>query len=439
MDKKISQELMSFIKKSPTAFHAVDNIKQLLIDNDYEELLESKIWKIEAGKRYFVSRNNSSIIALNLGTELNQYSFNVAASHSDSPTFKIKENAEIEIKGKYTQLNTEGYGGMICSTWFDRPLSIAGRILIRDGNSYITKLINIDRDLVLIPNVAIHMNRTVNDGYSYNKQVDMLPLFGGSDSKTGDLKKLVAQEMDVNLDDIYGTDLYLYNRMEPSIWGANEEFISSPQLDDLQCAYTSLQGFLKGANSKSINVFACFDNEEVGSGTKQGADSTFLYDVLKRVNNALGKTEEDFCRALASSFMLSADNAHAVHPNHPEKTDINNCVYLNEGVVVKSHAGQKYTSDALSIAVFKGLCESAKVPVQFFANRSDTLGGSTLGNIAMAQVSMNSVDIGLPQLAMHSSYETAGIKDTYYMIKVMEEFFNSHIEETSAHELKVTK
>lgn len=439
MDKKISQELMSFIKKSPTAFHAVDNIKQLLIDNDYEELIESKIWKIEAGKRYFVSRNNSSIIALNLGTELSQYSFNVAASHSDSPTFKIKENAEIEIKGKYTQLNTEGYGGMICSTWFDRPLSIAGRILIRDGNSYITKLINIDRDLVLIPNVAIHMNRTVNDGYSYNKQVDMLPLFGGSDSKTGDLKKLVAQEIDANLDDIYGIDLYLYNRMEPSIWGANEEFISSPQLDDLQCAYTSLQGFLKGANSKSINVFACFDNEEVGSGTKQGADSTFLYDVLKRVNNALGKTEEDFCRALASSFMLSADNAHAVHPNHPEKTDINNCVYINEGVVVKSHAGQKYTSDALSIAVFKGLCKSAKVPVQFFANRSDTLGGSTLGNIAMAQVSMNSVDIGLPQLAMHSSYETAGIKDTYYMIKVMEEFFNSHIEETSAHELKVTK
>ena len=227
--------------------------------------------------------------------------------------------------------------------------------------------------------------------------------------------------------------------MEPSIWGANEEFISSPQLDDLQCAYASLQGFLNGFNNKSINVYACFDNEEVGSGTKQGADSTFLYDVLKRVNNALGKTEEDYYRALASSFMLSADNAHALHPNHPEKTDINNCVYLNEGVVIKSHAGQKYTSDALSIAVFKGLCKQAEVPVQFFANRSDSLGGSTLGNIAMAHVSMNSVDIGLPQLAMHSSYETAGIKDTYYMIKVMEEFFNSHFEETSTHELKVTK
>lgn len=439
MDKKISQELTSFIKKSPTAFHAVDNIKQILKDNDYKELLEGKTWKIEAGKRYFVSRNNSSIIALNIGTKLDQYSFNVAASHSDSPTFKIKENAEIEIKGKYTQLNTEGYGGMLCSTWFDRPLSIAGRVLIRDGNSYITKLISIDRDLVLIPSVAIHMNRTVNDGYPYNKQVDMLPLFGGSDIKIGDLNKLVAQELDVNIEDIYGTDLYLYNRMEPSVWGANEEFISSPQLDDLQCAYTSLQGFLKGSNNKSINVFACFDNEEVGSGTKQGAGSTFLYDVLKRINNALGKTEEDYYRALASSFMLSADNAHALHPNHPEKTDVNNCVYLNEGVVVKSHAGQKYTSDALSIAIFKGICEQAKVPVQFFANRSDTLGGSTLGNIAMAHVSMNSVDIGLPQLAMHSSYETAGVKDTCYMIRVMEEFFNSHIVETSAHELKVTK
>lgn len=439
MDKKISQELMAFIKQSPTAFHAVDNMKKLLKENNYEELLEGQAWKIEPGKRYFVSRNNSSIIAFNLGTKLDKYSFNIAASHSDSPTFKIKENAEIEVKGKYTQLNTEGYGGMLCATWFDRPLSIGGRVLIQDGDSYITKLINIDRDLVMIPNVAIHMNRAVNEGFAYNKQIDMLPLFGGSDTKPGDLKKLIAQELNVDVEYIYGMDLYLYNRMEPSIWGANEEFISCPQLDDLQCAYTSLQGFLKGSNERSINVFACFDNEEVGSGTKQGAGSTFLYDVLKRVNNSLGKTEEEYYQALASSFMLSADNAHAVHPNHPEKTDVNNCVYLNEGVVVKSHAGQKYTSDALSIAVFKGLCKKADVPVQFFANRSDALGGSTLGNIAMAQVSMNSVDIGLPQLAMHSSYETAGIKDTYYMIKVMEEFFNSHIEETSAHELKVTK
>ena len=439
MYKEISKELVSFIQKSPTAFHAVEQMRSLLKDNGYEELLEGKKWHIEPGHRYFVTRNNSSIIALNLGTQLDNYSFNVAASHSDSPTFKLKENAELEVRGKYTQLNTEGYGGMLCATWFDRPLSIAGRVLVKEGDSYITRLLKIDRDLVLIPNVAIHMNRAVNDGFAYNKQVDLLPLFGGTETKAGDLKALIAKELNVNEEDICGEDLYLYNRMSPSIWGAHEEFISSPQLDDLQCAYSSLQGFLKGYNAKSINVYACFDNEEVGSGTKQGAASTFLYDVLHRINNALGKDDEDYYRALAASFMLSADNAHAVHPNHPEKTDVNNCVYMNEGVVVKSHAGQKYTSDGVSIAVFKGICEKAGVPVQFFANRSDVVGGSTLGNIAMAQVSMNSVDIGLPQLAMHSSYETVGIKDTYYMIQVMEEFFNSHIEETSAHELKVTR
>lgn len=438
MYKEISKELVSFIQKSPTAFHAIDQMKTILKEHGYQELLEGQKWQIQPGQRYFVTRNHSSLIALNLGNDLTHYSFNVAASHSDSPTFKLKENAELEVKGKYTQLNTEGYGGMICSTWFDRPLSIAGRVLVKDGENYITHLLKIDRDLVLIPNVAIHMNRSVNDGYAYNKQVDLLPLFG-MQTKPGDLKKLIAAELGIDVADICGEDLYLYNRMAPSIWGAHEEFISSPQLDDLQCAYTSLQGFLKGSNDQSINVFACFDNEEVGSGTKQGAGSTFLYDVLHRINHALGKDEEDYYRALASSFMLSADNAHAVHPNHPEKTDVNNCVYMNEGVVVKAHAGQKYTSDGVSVAIFKGFCEKVGVPVQFFANRSDVVGGSTLGNIAMAQVSMNSVDIGLPQLAMHSSYETAGIKDTYYMIQVMEEFFNSHVEETDAHTLKVTK
>lgn len=439
MYEEISKELVSFIQKSPTAFHAVAQMRNILLNNGYEELLEGQSWHIEAGHRYFITRNHSSIIALNLGDDLDSYSFNVAASHSDSPTFKIKENAEIEVRGKYTQLNTEGYGGMLCATWFDRPLSIAGRVLVKQGDSYLTKLLCFDKDLVLIPNVAIHMNRAVNDGFAYNKQVDLLPLIGGSDYQNGDLKKMIATELNVDVEEIYGTDLYLYNRMSPSIWGAHREFISSPQLDDLQCAYSSLQGFLKGNHKKSINVFACFDNEEVGSGTKQGAASTFLYDVLKRVNTALGKTEEDYYRAIASSFMLSCDNAHAVHPNHPEKTDINNCVYMNEGVVVKSHAGQKYTSDAVSIALFRGFAKNAGIPIQFFANRSDALGGSTLGNIAMTQVSMNSVDIGLPQLAMHSSYETAGVKDTYYMIQVMEEFFNSHIEAVGPNELKVTK
>lgn len=437
--KEISQELLDFLKKSPSAFHAVESIKEELVNHEYQELLEGSHWTVVPGGKYFVTRNNSSIIAFHVGTKLDRYGFNVAASHTDYPTFKIKENAEIEVKGKYTQLNTEGYGGMLCATWFDRPLSIAGRVLVKDGDHFVTRLLNIDRDLIMIPNMAIHMNRAVNDGYAYNKQIDMLPLFGGADTKPGDFKKLIADELNVEVKDIYGSDLYLYNRMAPSIWGAHEEFISSQHLDDLQCGFTSLKGFLKGYNDESINVLACFDNEEVGSQSKQGAGSTFLYDVLKRINKALGKDEEEYYRALASSFMLSADNAHAVHPNHPAKTDVANCVYMNEGIVVKSHAGQKYTSDALSIAVFRGLCERAGVPVQFFANRSDELGGSTLGNIAMSQVSMNSVDIGLPQLAMHSTYETAGIKDTYYMIKVMEEFFNSHISEESSSVLKVTK
>ena len=439
MYRGISEELLDFLQKSPTAFHAVENIKKELNKDGFVELLEGKPWKMAPGGKYYVTRNNSSIIALKVGSNLENYSFNVAASHSDCPTFKLKENAELEVKGKYTQLNTEGYGGMICSTWFDKPLSIAGRLLIKDGNELKTQLINIDRDLVLIPNMAIHMNRAVNDGYAYNKQIDMLPLFGGADCKPGDFMKLVAKEAGVQVEDIYGSDLYLYNRTAPSIWGANDEFISSQHLDDLQCAFTSLKGFLAGGNDQSIDVLACFDNEEVGSGTKQGAASTLLYDVLKRANSALGKTEEDFYCAIASSFMLSADNAHAVHPHHPQKTDATNCVYMNEGIVVKSHAGQKYTSDAVSVAVFKDLCKKANVPVQFFANRSDEAGGSTLGNIAMAQVSMNSVDIGLPQLAMHSTYETAGIKDTYYMIQVMTEFFNSHISEVNSHPLKVDK
>lgn len=439
MYKEISKELLEFLQKSPTAFHSVETIENELKTQGYEKLLEGQTWKITCGGKYYVTRNNTSVIAFHVGTKLDNYGFNVAASHTDYPTFKIKENAEIEVRNKYTQLNTEGYGGMLCATWFDRPLSIAGRVLVKDGDSVVTKLLNIDRDLVMIPNVAIHMNRSVNDGYAYNKQVDMLPLFGGADTKKGDFKKLIAKELGVEEKDIYGSDLYLYNRMAPSIWGANEEYISSPHLDDLQCGFTTLKGFLNGYNEESINVYACFDNEEVGSGTKQGAASTFLYDVLVRINKALGKDEEDYYRALASSFMLSADNAHAVHPNHPELTDVNNCTYMNEGVVVKSHAGQKYTSDGVSIAIFKALCEKANVPVQFFANRSDAMGGSTLGNIAMAQVSMNSVDIGLPQLAMHSSYETAGIKDTYYMIQVVTEFYNSHISEVNSHELKVTR
>lgn len=431
MYKEISQEMTDFLKECPTAFHAVETIRKQLESNGYERLREIEEWCLKPGGKYYVTRNDSSIIAFGIGSELSDYSFNITASHSDFPTFKVKENAELEVKKKYMQLNTEGYGGMLCATWFDRPLSVAGRVIVKEKDHFITKLVNVDHDLVMIPSMAIHMNRSVNDGYAYNKQVDMLPLFAGEGSKKGDFKKLIAKTAEVPEEAVYGSDIYLYNREEPSVWGAQEEFISSQHLDDLQCAFASLKGFLQGHQEKSVNIYACFDNEEVGSGTKQGAGSTFLYDILRRINMGLGKTEEDYYRAVAGSFMLSADNAHAVHPNHPEKTDVENCVYMNEGIVVKSHAGQKYTSDGVSIALFRDICEKAGVPIQFFANRSDEAGGSTLGNISSAKVSLNAVDIGLPQLAMHSAYETAGIKDTCYMIKAMKQFFSTHFYESN--------
>lgn len=433
--KTSAEKILKYIKNSPTAFHAVDTLKKELIKNDYIELNENEKWKLESGKSYFTIRNNTSIIAFSIGENLERYNFNIAASHTDSPTFKLKENAQITIDDKYTKLNTEGYGGMICSTWFDRPLSIAGRVIIKKENKLETKLINFDRDLVMIPNLAIHMNRNVNDGYSYNKQIDLLPLLSGKKEKDNIINEMIAKEISINVNEIYGSDLFLYNRMEPTIWGLNDEFISAPQLDDLQCVFSGLEALINSKPKESINVIACFDNEEVGSQTKQGAGSTLLYDILLRINQGLGKSIEDFYCALASSFMVSCDNAHAVHPNHISKTDETNNAYMNQGIVIKSHAGQKYTSDGLSIALFKTYCEKANVPYQFFANRSDMIGGSTLGNIAMNQISINSVDIGLAQLAMHSTYETAGVKDIKYLIDVLTMFFNSSIKQNNINEL----
>ena len=369
----------------------------------------------------------SSVIAFKI-PQNDFKSFNIVASHSDSPTFKIKENAEIEVNNKYVKLNTEKYGGMICSTWFDRPLSIAGRILVKENNAVKTHLVNIDKDLVIIPNLAIHMNREVNDGYTYNAQIDMLPLYGDNSSK-GSLMKTIAKEAEVEEESILDTDLFLYNRMNGTKIGSNEEYISSPRLDDLECAFTSLSAFLSENTSNSASVYCVFDNEEVGSGTKQGADSTFLYDVLRRINISLGKTEEDYYRLISSSFMVSADNAHALHPNYTDKSDPTNKVYMNDGIVIKYNANQKYTTDAVSASIFKSICDSVDVPYQTFTNRSDILGGSTLGNISNAHVSLNTIDIGLAQLAMHSTYETAGAKDVTYMIDAIKAFYNTSIEQ----------
>ena len=427
MNAQHVEELFQFIENSPSCFHAIVTIREKLNDEGFIELVEGRSWQIEKGKKYYVTRNLSSIIAFKI-PENDFKNFHIVASHSDSPTFKIKENAEIEVNNKYVKLNTEKYGGMICSTWFDRPLSIAGRILVKEGNLVKTHLVNIDKDLVIIPNLAIHMNRAVNDGYKYNAQIDMLPLYGDNTSK-GSLMKTVAQSVGVEEDSILGTDLFLYNRMRGTKIGANSEYISSPRLDDLECAYASLSAFLSETNSNSASVYCVFDNEEVGSGTKQGADSTLLYDVLRRINMCLGNSEEDYYKLIASSFMVSADNAHALHPNYSDKSDPTNKVYINDGIVIKYNANQKYTTDAVSASIFKSICDSVNVPYQTFTNRSDILGGSTLGNISNAHVSLNTIDIGLAQLAMHSTYETAGAKDVTYLIEALKAFYNTSIEQ----------
>ncbi len=423
---ELVNDLLSFIEKSPTAFHAVKNISDALEASGRKRLTEGEKWELEAGKGYFVTRNLSSVIAFDI-PEGAADSYRVIAAHSDSPAFKVKENAELSVRGKYTQLNVEKYGGMLFAPWFDRPLSLAGRVLVKTENGIKTRLVDIDRDLLVIPNVAIHMNREINDGFKYNAQVDMMPLFG-SESAKGGYKKLIAEAAGVSEEDVLGCDVFLYPRIKPAVIGYEGEFIISPRLDDLECAWSGLKAFLAAKKPESgVNMLCVFDNEEVGSGTKQGADSTFLYDVMQRIAIALGMSAEDAHRAAAASFMLSADNAHAVHPNHPEKTDAENCVFMNEGIVIKFNANQRYTTDGVSAAFFHKLLKDNGIPFQHFANRSDVPGGGTLGNISGSHVSINTLDIGLAQLAMHSPCETAGAKDLGYMVSGMEAFYNARV------------
>lgn len=405
--------LLNFIKNSPSPFHAVEEMKNIFKGEGFEELQESKSWNIVKGGKYFVTRNNSSIIAFRI-PEDNYTGFQIMASHSDSPTFKIKDNSEIGVEGKYIKLNVEKYGGMICSSWFDRPLSVAGRVIVREGDKLCTRLVNIDRDLLVIPNLAIHMNRDINDGYKYNVQKDMLPLYSCGEEK-GIFKKKIAQTVNVAEEDILGEDLYLYNRMPGTVWGANEEFVSSPKLDDLQCAFGTMMGLIEAQDIRNVAVCCVLDNEEVGSGTKQGAASTFLKDTIERIQLGTHR-EEPLSMLLSSSFMVSADNAHAVHPNYTDMSDPTNRPFINGGIVIKASANQKYTTDGIAAAMCKNICDKAKVPYQTFLNRSDMLGGSTLGNISNTKLPLNTVDIGLPQLAMHSSYETAGVTDTAYLV-----------------------
>lgn len=417
--------LKAFLKFSSSTFHAVDAICKVFAKAGFVRLQESGRWTIQPGGKYYVTRNQSSVIAFTIPRQ-GFAPVQIVASHSDSPVFRIKQHAELEAAGKYVQLNTERYGGMIMSTWLDRPLSIAGRVLVRTKQGLESRLVKIDKDMLVIPNLAIHMNREVNDKCSFNAQTDMMPLYGDISMK-GSFDATIAQAAGVKEEQLAGSDLYLYNRMEPSVWGGEGMYISAPRLDDLECAYTSLCAFTEAKQGDHINMYCVFDNEEVGSGTRQGADSTFLEDVLTRTACALNAGSEKMCACLASSFMVSADNAHALHPNHPAKSDATNRPCMNEGIVVKFSANQKYTTDGLSNAIFADICSRAGVPVQYFSNRSDMLGGSTLGNISSAHVSIPSVDIGLAQLAMHSSWETAGTKDAEYMVRGLKAFYEAEL------------
>lgn len=423
----MNTDFLQFIEKSPSAFHAVNNLVSMVESNGFIQLKENHKWNIEKGKSYYVVRNNSSIIAFHVGKELNHYHFQIASSHSDSPTFKVKEMAELEGKGGYLKLNVEGYGGMICSSWFDKPLSIAGRVLIKENNKVVSKLVHYEKDILMIPNMPIHFNRDVNNGYKYNVQIDMAPLFSAGALKKGSFNAMLASLLNVEEDAILGKDIFLCNHQKGCVWGSEDEFISAPKLDDLQCAYASFKAICDHKNEQFIQVAACFDNEEVGSLTKQGADSTFMEDVLKRVNNALGYDDEDYYCAIANSFMVSCDNAHAIHPNHPEKYDAENFVKMNAGVVIKYNANQKYTTDAFSRSIFESICAEKEVPVQHFANRSDVMGGSTLGNLSNAHVSLHCVDIGLAQLAMHSSYETGGSKDLMHLYNALSALYERNV------------
>lgn len=419
----MNEKLFDYIANSPTAYHACASTAKILSDNGYTELKENSKWSIEDGRGYFVQRNGSSLIAFRVPRG-GFRGFAIAASHSDSPCFKIKENSEIS-DSNYVRLSVEKYGGMLCSTWLDRPLSIAGRAAVRSQDGIKMRLFDLKEPCAIIPNVAIHMNRNANENMSYNVAVDMIPLFGTAACRGG-LKRAISDALGVSHNDIISLDTFLYNCERGVRIG---DLISAPRLDDLQCSFSSLEAFISSESSTSnvLPVYALFDNEEVGSQTKQGAASTFLCDVLQRTVYALGGDREAYFELVANSFMASCDNAHAIHPNHPEYSDKNHFAVMNGGIVIKYNANQRYTSDAVSAAMFKAICEKVGVPTQTYANRADMAGGSTLGNIANTQVSLNTVDIGLAQLAMHSSYETAGADDTEYMVKALSAMYSSRL------------
>ena len=412
MDKR-TKALMAFLDASHSVYHAAAYLADTLERSGYTRLLEGDSWQLTPGGKYYLTRGGTAVLAFRV-PQTTPVGFMMSASHSDRPTFKVKENGE--LVGAYTRLATEKYGGMLMAPWLDRPLSVAGRVLVETESGVQSKLVDIDRDLLLIPNVAIHMNRKANDGYTWNPAVDTLPLLG-SKAAAGKLNKLLEKAAGGK---ILGHDLYLYVRQKATVWGMDKEYISSAALDDLECAWCCTQGFLRSQDSGSVPMLCVFDSEEVGSSSVQGAASRLLEDTIGRICAALSLDES---RMLANSFMVSADNAHALHPNHPEYADSANAPVMGGGVVLKFNASQRYTTDGLSAAIFRKVCAKANVSVQTYCNRADIPGGSTLGNISLSHVSVPSADIGLAQLAMHSSYETAAVADAISLEEAMTAFY----------------
>lgn len=431
MEQETARKLIEFIHESPTNFHAVLNLKQQLIENGFKQLFSGEAWNIEQGGKYFVTKNHSSLFAFVPGSgPIAENGFKLICAHSDSPTFRIKPNAEMTVEGKYLKLNTEVYGGPILYTWFDRPLSMAGRVMLKSDNPLkpVTQFVNFNRPLLVIPHLAIHFNRAVNDqGNPLSKQKDMLPVLAmitDKFEKDNFLLHLIADEMQVDCEHILDFDLTLYEYEKGTLTGLNREFISSGKLDDLAMVHAGLQALVHSKPSNKTNVLAIFDNEEVGSGTKQGAGSPILRTILERIVFSGGGTQEDLYRAIHHSFMISADMAHALHPNYTEKHDPTNHPVMNGGPVIKINANQKYVTDGDSAAVFETICKIANVPCQKFVNHSDMAGGSTLGNILQSQMEIRGVDIGNPMWAMHSVRETSGTDDHTYVIKAFTTFYN---------------
>ena len=427
MDKRIS-ELRDFLDSAHSVYHAVAALSWMLEDAGYQMLSEGEQWTLFPGGKYYMTRGGSALIAFRI-PEVVPKGFMMSAAHADRPGFKLKENGE--LTGSYTRLATEKYGGMIIAPWLDRPLSVAGRVLVETEDGVESRLLDIDRDLMLIPNVAIHMNRKVNEGYAWNPAVDTLPLLGGKET-AGRLQTLLEHEAGGK---ILGHDLYLYVRQKATVWGIDSEYISAAGLDDLECVWGCAQGFLNAQQARSVPVLCVFDSEEVGSCSAQGADSGLLEGVLERICRAL---DLDLQAMLSHSFMLSADNAHALHPNHPELSDANNAPVPGGGIVLKFNSNLRYTTDGAAAAVLRTICSRAQVPVQTYYNRADLPGGSTLGSISLGHVSVLSADIGLAQLAMHSCYETAAVMDALYLCDAMEAFYGSALEQTGDGSMKIS-